>query len=538
MASRIDDFREGLQANRVRRNYYPIGAAVLSGVLLALSFVPWNLGMMAWIAWIPLLIYVLPTDPAQSCPHPFRLGFITGWVFWLMTIYWLVHVTVLGMIALTAYLALYFGVWTYGLAYFRKRWPQPTGPHHLLLAFLGAASWIALEKIRSWMLTGFPWNFMGVSQVQNLSLIQIAEYAGVYGLSFLILFVNLSLWHTWRRLKAERFSPRSWRYEFSVAMVLVAFCLLVGMRAIFRWQGRLDPNQPTVKFALIQPNIPQEVKYEPMTQDDQRKRLKDLTKSSLAGKPDLIIWPETALVDGPLYHTESRYWLLQLLEEIQVPLLLGTLNASGDPSIDGGQRKHYNAALIVQPDGGFGLPYHKVHMVPFGEYVPLERWLPWMKWLTPIPASFDRGNRMVLFDFKGLKLGTLICFEDTFAYLARDLKSKGADVLINLTNDAWFKESHEAQMHAANSMLRAIETRSFLVRCTNHGDSLLVNPLGQIPIRMQPFEQALGWVSIPSNFHSEPTFYVKYGDWLPLGCLGIVVLVSGFLIWKTPKTPA
>ena len=155
-----------------------------------------------------------------------------GLVFWVGTIFWLAHVTWIGVAALAVYLSLYPAVWAWGMARLGERWPTATGPVHLLLALAGASAWVTLEWLRGWMLGGFPWNFAAVSQYQNLALIQIAEWTGVYGVSFVLIFFNLSLWLTWRRLKIERFSTKAWRYEFSIAILLVAFCLMTGMRRL------------------------------------------------------------------------------------------------------------------------------------------------------------------------------------------------------------------------------------------------------------------------------------------------------------------
>jgi len=487
---------------------------------MAASFVPWNISHMAWIAWVPLISQLLPVDLHSSCKNPFRLGFLTGFIFWMLTIHWLHHVTYIGMIALAAYLALYVAIWAVVMTRFYAHWKQVKGWTHILIATMGASTWVALEWIRGWMLGGFSWNFAGVSQHQNLALIQIAEWTGVYGVSFVIIFFNISLWLTWRRLKLEKFSAGFWRYEFSAAIFLIALCLFIGMRYLLKNRDHASRQISTLKLALVQPNIPQEMKYEALSREEQSQRLHRLTLAAAATKPDLIIWPESSLVDGPSFDITSRYWLQQIVQEIHAPILLGTLDVSPQPPEHHGEgrwrRKYYNTALLVKPDGTMGPAYHKLHLVPFGEYIPFERWLPWMRWFTPIPGSFTPGDKAVLFDCDDFKIGALICFEDTFPFLSRNLSVQGADILVNLTNDAWFKTSSGAAMHAANSMFRAIETRHPLVRCTNHGFTLVISPSGQIVSTLNPFTDGFLIVPLTCEHHTPRTFYTCYGDWLPI----------------------
>ncbi len=523
----------------LKLHFFQWFAAIFSGVLMALSFTPWEVAALAWVAWLPLLSQLLPIDPSKKCEQPFRLGFGTGFVFWLFAIHWLHHVSLFGMIALAAYLALYFGIWAAILVFLRRHWVDAKGWVHLLIAFFGASAWVASEWIRGWMLGGFPWNFIATTQYENLVLIQIAEWTGVYGVSFVIIFFNVSLWLTWRRLKTEHFSAKGWRYEFSTAIFLVALCIFIGMRHLLRSQNAVQENAKRLKLVLIQPNIPQEVKYEALSRDEQRKRLRELTLTSKVVNPQLVVWPETALVDGPSYDASSRYWLLQLVREINIPILFGTLDRSLDSAYGKGrdlqQAKYYNAVVLVRPSNAFSPPYRKLHLVPFGEYVPFENWVPWLSRWIPIPGSFDSGKEPVLFDFEGFKIGPLICFEDTFPYLARNLTRENADILINFTNDAWFKTSPAAHMHAINAVFRAIETRRPLVRCTNNGETMVIDPNGQINKQQQlePFRDGFLTISLGFQHQTAQTFFVRYGEWFPLLCATITIAGFAFLSYRS-----
>lgn len=504
--------------NRALSSYDWI-AAIFSGVLMAGSLPPWDVSQLAWIAWIPLLSRILPSDPLRFHAHPFLLGYIAGFTFWLATLYWLANVTLFGSLALIAYLSLFTGLWTLILSRLRTLLPQSNGISHVLVSLFGSSAWVTLEWCRGRLLGGFPWNQAGVSQYQNLLLIQIAEWTGALGISFVVIFVNIAFWLTARRLWRERFSPRSWRYEFTISILLVAICLCIGMRTLFKFR----PCPSNIKIALVQPNIAQEIKYDAVSREDQLSILHNLTLLAAATKPDLILWPESALVDGPTYDVFTRTWLTDLSLKTKIPLLIGTLDRSQLSSASAGYLgrwdiEYYNSAILVQPGGILSDSYHKMHLVPFGEYVPFEKIMPWLRQLTPIPGSFAPGNRPVLLNFHGLRIGPAICFEDTFPDISRRFALQDADFLVNLTNDGWFKTSPGAAMHAANAVFRAVETRRPLVRCTNTGLSMIVDATGQITMKMNPFLQTVRTHSLSIRRGAPQTFYTRYGDWFPLLC--------------------
>jgi len=480
--------------------------------------------VLAWFAWFPLLAQVATPTAASRVPTPFALGWTSGLVFWLMSISWLNHVTWLGMVSLCMFLALYTACWSWFVATLRARWPRVHGVTHILLSLLCAAAWVALEWLRGWIFGGFPWNFAAVSQYRNLPLIQTAAWTGAYGVSFVILFFNVSLWFTWCRMKEERFAARSWRYEFSLALFLVAALFFVGFHAI----RHRSPETQSLKIGLIQPNIPQEVKFEPLRLEDQLARLEGLTKQAAAFHPDLILWPETALVDGPTYSDSSRRWLRELMKQIQIPILLGALDAEPDDTGSKPRWKYYNGAILLRPNGMWDPIYRKLHLVPFGEYLPLEKWFPWARKFVP-GVAIHEGQKPVLFHFRGARLGGLICFEDTFPSLARALDREGVDILVNLTNDAWFKKSPGAAMHAANAVLRCVETRHPMIRCANSGYSLVIGPYGQIVDSATPFEMGFKCTTVPYEEGTLLTFYSQHGDWFAGICLAVSGIVVFFL---------
>ncbi|MCC7517659.1 MAG: apolipoprotein N-acyltransferase [Verrucomicrobiae bacterium] len=522
--------REELSVANLGWRALPWLAAAASGGLLAAPYLCDEAGWLGWVALIPLAVWVIPGFPDIARPAPFRLGFVGGLTFWGATLFWIRHTSALGMLALVVWLALFPAAWAWALGRFARRWSKPTGPNHLLLAALGAAAWVALEALRGRLLGGFPWNTLAVSQVKNLALIQIAAWTGASGISWLVAFFNLALGFTWRRLRAERFSMRSWRYEFSVALALVAACLMVGMRSLMEAARSPAGANRTLRLALVQPNIPQEVKFEAMSQERQKTILRRLTLAAVSVKPDAVLWPETALTDGPTYDARTRRWLMDVAREAGTPILFGAVDAESAP--DDRAPRYFNAAMLVSPRGVISAPYRKLHLLPFGEYIPFERTLPFMKHLTPIPGSFYEGRDEVLFDLNGVKLGPLICFEDTVAEMSRDLVRAGAEVLVNLTNDAWFKHSPGAAMHLRNATLRAVETRRPLVRCTNSGVTAVVSPWGQEIARATPFEE--GFLTVTIAVHEPITFFVRHGDLVATACALAALL--GLVLTRRPPS--
>ena len=205
-------------------------------------------------------------------------------------------------------------------------------------------------------------------------------------------------------------------------------------------------------------------------------RYQTLTETAVMTQVDMIIWPETATPEPLRYDPESFALVTNLAVKTQAYLLTGTIDVTPYSS----PPEAFNGAILIRPDGSLGGIYHKIHLVPFGEYVPLRKIVPFFKWLTPITDSFERGEEFTLFHLKELRFGTVICFEDTVPEVYRCFIQRGADFMVNLTNDAWFKDSPAAEMHLANAVFRCAETHRPLVRCTNNGVTCVVDEFGFI----------------------------------------------------------
>jgi apolipoprotein N-acyltransferase len=285
---------------------------IATGVLMTLAFPPFNFGQSAWLSLIPLLLALENCSATQA----FRRGYIAGLVFFGATVWWTVHVTLPGMAALIAFLALYFGAAAIAFAALIKALGRDSDSAigNLLAAIFGSAIWVVVEWVRGhFPLGGLPLNFLGVSQHQAVPLIQFASVTGVYGVSAFVCFVNFAFFFTVRRFVRQlrdKIPLRRLSYEFYVAMGLVSVVLLHGMREI----RRVEPER-TLRLALVQGNIPQTLKFEPEQKPMILERYETLTKETLAEKPDLIIWPETATPDALRYDPESFALVTNLAAE-------------------------------------------------------------------------------------------------------------------------------------------------------------------------------------------------------------------------------
>jgi len=510
-----------------------------AGVLLALALPPFNLGQLGWVALIPLLFAVQACTPSEA----FRRGYVSGIVFFALTIWWIIHVTLPGMVALIAFLALYFGVgalWFAWVMQFVAGTPRPqmnSTFRNLVAATLGVAGWITLEWLRGKLpFGGFPWNFLGVTQWRAVPLIQFASVTGVYGVSALICFANFAFYFTLRRFIAQMKEPgqrRGLSWEFYAAMVLIGLVFLYGVRTVF---SREPATSRRIHLALVQGNIPQTLKFEPSQKAMILERYQSLTETAMMTQVDLIIWPETATPEALRYDPESFALVTNLAVKANAHLLTGTIDVTPYST---NRPEAFNGAILIRPDSSLGGIYHKIHLVPFGEYVPLRKIVPFFKWLTPITDSFERGEEFTIFHLKELRFGVVICFEDTVPKVYRRFVQHGADFMVNLTNDAWFKDSPAAEMHLANAVFRCAETRRPLVRCTNNGVTCIVDEFGFVnpATRVTSFTQGILICDLAVPRASGLTFYAAHGDWV-VGLCAIVTGLTSTLIWKRKRRSA
>lgn len=498
---------------------------------MALAFPPFNMGQLAWLSLVPLLFALEDCSWGEA----FRRGYIAGLVFFAITTWWIVHVTMPGSVGLVAFLALYFGVAAMAFALvgaqIARTSAAPDGGssdsviRNLSAAAVGAACWTTLEWVRGWFLWGgFPWNFLGVSQWQAGPLIQFANVTGVYGVSALLCFINYVFYFTIRRFvrqMGERAPARRLSWEFYAGMGLVCLAFLHGMREIRSGSGQ---ESRTLRLGLVQADIPQTLKFDPEQRTMILQRHRELTDVLLADHPELIVWPETATPWAIQYDRESIELVTNILAKSNAYLLTGFF--------ENRRPKMFNAAILFTPQPAIAGIYRKVHLVPFGEYIPLRAlWSPLLKKVGPkdydVDDFFDlsTGDEYTVFEAKGFRFGVVICFEDTVPGLYRHFVQRDVDFMVNLTNDAWFKTSPESVMHLANASFRAVETRRPLVRATNNGLTCVVSENGFIRARCLPFVQGSLSYELRVTADHAQTFYTRHGD-VFVGACAVVSLVA------------
>ncbi len=507
----------------IRRQNAPFLGAVLSGALLFLSFPPHSTGVFGWVALVPLMLACTNAAPRRAA----LLGWLSGAVFFVGSLYWMRHVTWAGYLALSFYSALYFIPFALLVALRPGGWNSMARLKNLGWMCAAAAVWAASEYVRATLLTGFPWNLLGVSQHNQTSLIQIAEFGGVYIVSALMVFVNAGIAVTALQYTTGlRKAGYKIHVEFMTAMFVLAAASSFGLRILLAPEPPAEP----VRAALIQPNIPEVGNWELADPELIYSRLETLTDLAVR-TPDLdvIIWPETALPDFVRFSNRSAN-LVQRFAARGVPMLIGSMDL--DWREDGGQ-DFYNASLLFNIRGELLGSYRKQHLVLFGEYIPFEEKIGWINALTPINSSFRPGSESTLFRLPGDErpFSVLICFEDTLPYLARRAALAGARWLVNQTNDSWFDPDSGSAQHMAHAVFRSVETRLPLLRCTNTGITCAIDPQGRVQQTLKALREGFHVAEIsPAPADRPQTVYTRHGDRFAQACLlaSVVLFTSGF----------
>lgn len=479
------------------------------------------------MALVPLFFALENQKPLRA----FLLSYLTGFLFFLGTIYWLIHVSLPGMIAVAAYLALYFGL--FGLI---VNYSQLQTLYSQL--FLIPAAWVTLEWIRSHALTGFGWALLGYSQSYNLPMIQIADIFGAYGVSFIIVMLNAAIFFAIKNFRNKN--------EFFIPIVMAA----VLITAVFGY-GTFRLNNvftgERLKVSVVQGNIPQDQKWDARFTEKIIERYHTLTVSLAAQRPDLIIWPETS-VPGFIENQKSLLeWVSGLAKLADAPLLAGA------PRYEevNGRELYYNSAFLFLKDGSLARHYDKIHLVPFGEYVPLKSLFFFVHRFAPRPiGDFVGGKEFTVLRFpversvkekdhnwklmKKIGFGCLICFEDIFPDLARGFVKNNAGFLVNITNDAWFGKSSAAYQHAQASVFRAVENRINVIRAANTGLSCFIDQKGRIVSKVSKEDKDLfidGFRTQEIVLSRTRTVYTVYGDIFAYLC----IFFTGFYLSRSMR---
>lgn len=503
-------------------------ASIFSGILLFLSFPPFEIPLCGWLALVPLIFACAGAAPRRAA----FLGWLAGAVFFLSSLYWLRHVSRPGMIGLAFYCALYFMPFAVFVSLRPDRWRSMKGLINIVWMLSAAAVWIAGEYLRAIIFTGFPWNLLGVSQYRQLACIQIAEWGGVYAVSALMVFVNAAFAVTILQYAAGMRRTYRMHAEMMFALLSVALVWSLGIQKLLHKPAEGKP----VRAALIQTDIPEVGNWEtpdPELVYEKLERLTALAKCS--ADLDLIIWPETALPDFVRFSDRSA-GLVKKLVTNGVPLLAGSMDVVWRAD---GQPNYYNASILFNTRGELLGSYYKQHLVLFGEYIPFEGKIPLINALTPIGSSFQSGRVATLFKRPGDAGGfsVLICFEDSLPYLARKAARAGATFLVNQTNDSWFDPDCGSVQHLANAVFRCIETRLPMLRCANTGITCSIDPAGRIQQTLKPRTEGFQIAeTVPADPSREATFYVRFGDLFAQACLtGSVALFIVLLITRRKR---
>lgn len=473
-----------------------------SGGALALAFPATEIPLLAWVALVPVFGCALARPPREA----FGDGWLAGVVFFTLLLGWLDYtfrtysaipwpLTWLPIVGLAGYLGLYIGGVAAAASWLARRlgrgWALAAAP----------VLWVALEWLRGHLLSGFPWGLLGYSQYRQLPLIQVAEWTGVYGVSFLIALVNAALAGAlaagWRR---------------GAPGLLGA----VGLVLLSVWAGRgsvTTAEEEALVVAIVQPNVEQAIKWDPDFQARTMAVYRALTLEAARAGPAVVIWPETAVPAILRLDPAMLDGLTKLSGAIRAPLILGAVDVGGL-----GGNRYYNSAVLLSVRG-IEMSYDKIHLVPFGEYIPLRWLIGFVQRWAEFISEFAAGTRQTVFPLAEGSFGVVICYEGLFPELFRGFVSGGARFMVNITNDAWFGRTSGPWQHLAVLPFRAVEHRVALARAANTGVSAVIEPSGRIRATLPLFERGVLTARLP--LRRRVTFYTRFGDLFAYLCLGL-----------------
>ena len=492
----------------------------LTGILLAASFPRSDQGCLAWIAFIPLLLFLLDTG---TITRAFCGGFAAGAVQcfillpWMRTVLmnyggmhkilaWLIYGLAVAVIAcfpgiacaLTKFLMRHLGVSTF---------------------LLFPATWVCLEYVQSFFpFGGFPWLLVGYSQTRYLTIIQAADLVGVYGITFLILWTNCALaWAIWSKGRALRRSV-----PMISAVLLSAGCIVYGKGAMNNWAKVKREFRAVMLQADLDIDQPAEILI-----DKLRTGYLSMAESLAEERYDLLILPESPTPVSFPHDAAYREALEKLARRYELGLVFNNISYTGKH----GRERYYNSAVFMTPGGSIAGIYHKIHLVPFGEYLPLRKiFSSFAQTITRDVGEFSSGEEHLVVGMKGHTANAIICFEAVFPGLVRRFVQHGSQLIINLTNDRWYGNSSAPYQHLAIARWRAIENRRYLLRAANSGVTAVIEPTGRIQVATQILQEAVCIGGFA--FLQRQTFYTRYGDVFVLLCAIIIFVVFAFASFR------
>jgi apolipoprotein N-acyltransferase len=493
-----------------------IALAILSGLALTAGFPPVGWIAAPWAAFVLLFWAICDLDAAKSL----KAGLIAGLSHYLSLLFWLVPtmnrygylpvwLSVIILILLAFYLSLYTALFTFLIAWLRM------GPAASLMII--PALWVSLEYLRGVLFTGFPWGLIGYSQYDFLKLVQISDIFGVYGIGFLIMLANCVLFFTLACLSGRKWFNKSVGWPLVTASAAFTIFLTAGAALYGHHRlasiDKMTEHAKKMTISVIQGNIDQDVKWDIEFRNATIDTYFRLSRQELGLNPDLIIWPETAAPFYFGYHADLTEKVVGGIRDMGPYFLIGAPTFEIIEEND----QYYNSAYMISPDGRVLQRYDKVHLVPFGEYVPFKKFLPFLGKIVEQVGDFNTGEIGSTLKWGQIDTGVLICYEAIFPGLAAKLVQNNSGLLVSITNDAWFGDTGAPYQHFIMAAFRAIETRRSLVRAANTGISGFIDPSGRILGQTGLFKEAAMTRKLPI-IRSCQTPYTRHGDVLVWVC--------------------
>lgn len=505
--------------------------SLLSALLYIIASPSANIEPFGWIALAPLIYAV---DKCHQPKDAFKAGMAGGLLAYSGLCYWFIGtmmsyggmpfaLSLFFFLFLAMYMALYWGLF----AYFLKR----TSLQGISILVAAPSLWVALEYLRTYLFTGHPWALLGYTQYKNISIIQLADITGVYGISFILALFSAIVYEFIRRYRLENSFP------LREGLLLLAVLLIPLSYGSIKVSSYKEPER-LLSVALIQGNIEQGVKWNKEYKEKTVDIYRTLSKKAYeeAGNLDIIVWPETAV---PFYYQQAGSLTRKvraISKDLDAPILFG----SPAYKFENKKVSYLNSAFLIAPGDDkkrietIGR-YDKYHLVPFGEYVPLGKYLFFINKITAGIGDFVPGKGVMTLDMperesRGLHVsyGPLICYEGIFPDLVRRFVKNGANVLVNITNDAWYGISSAPYQHLSAIVFRSVENGVYMLRAANTGVSAIVDPLGRLEGETGIFEE--GFLTGKIGLADKNTFYTNYGDLFAIA----ISLLSILLIFYPP----
>ncbi|MFC2060906.1 apolipoprotein N-acyltransferase [Elusimicrobiota bacterium] len=482
--------------------------SLLSGLLYPLIFPKFSLYLLFPVAMIPLIYWNTGNKSGEiNLKTSFIMSWVSGTLAHLIMMYW-IYITLiknnagyfgslLGLVSLCIYMGVYWGI--FGAAVYALN-KTDIGLKSVIIPCI----WTLLEYSRTYILTGFPWLLAGNSLWKLTPLIQISAITGIYGLSFLVIYVNTAMVYAIKLKKLKILIP---------AAVMISSVFIYGIIAEKRHIYDVDK-----KISILQGNISQYKKWDYRYSSEILDTYRELYHEAAEYGPGLIVWPETALPDPLASADNMGEYMKELTDHYKTSQLIG--------SVEEKRAKYYNSAYVVSPDGDISAPYRKYHLTPFGEYIPFRKLLSPVIGVINEVGDFDAGGKIEILEAGEYRIGTGICFEGLFPGLVRSFFKKGANIFVNITNDGWYLNTAGPYQHFIHSIFRAVENRTYVIRAANTGISAVISPAGKVVKKTSLLKTEV--LNSKVSISQKKTFYTKYGNIF----VGICFLFVVYALWR------